>query len=35
LLDLRRLKSAYEATVLPLLQLAETNGFEPSWVHRG
>jgi 5-methylcytosine-specific restriction endonuclease McrA len=33
LLDLERLQRAYEITILPLLQLAETNGFEASWIH--
>ncbi len=32
LLDRERLHKAYETSVLPLLQLAEANGFEPGWV---
>ncbi|MBX9687273.1 MAG: hypothetical protein K2X27_11260 [Candidatus Obscuribacterales bacterium] len=32
LLDAEQLSSAYEGTILPLLKLAEANGFEPGWV---
>jgi hypothetical protein len=34
LLDKNRLAVAYEGTVLPLLRLAEANGFEGSWIHQ-
>lgn len=32
LLNRDRLHKAYETSVLPLLQLAEANGFEPGWI---
>jgi len=34
LLNLERLQNAYEAVILPQINLAVTHGFTPNWIYK-